>query len=176
MMVLLSRTVSDGCLFMLMKNWPFYSCLWWHFSNMNWVCFLRRSKNFRYSLCCLKRMLTTSLVPRLWVPDILFLLLFLDTQFGFCWVPWISWYLLLLISYIYIFQKIPSLWTDVSGNHPWVCIWKLAFILTPWGLIHMVNQPWQITGKHGFHVFCTFCFGSSRHWKWFTKLWRRFHF
>lgn len=101
MMVLLLRTVSDGCLFMLMKNWPFYSCLWSHFSNMNWVCFLRRSKNVRYSLCCLKRMLSTSLVPRLWVPDILFLLLFLDSQLGFCWVPWISWYLLLLISYMY---------------------------------------------------------------------------
>ena len=90
MMVLLSRAVSDGCLFMLVKNWPFYSCLWWHFSNMNWVCFLRRSKNFRYSLCSLKRTLSTSLVRRLWVPDILFLLLFLDTQFGFCQVPWME--------------------------------------------------------------------------------------
>ena len=166
-MVLLSRTVSDGCLFMLMKNWPFYSCFWRHFSNMNWVCFLRRSKNFRYSLCCLKRMLSTSLLPRLWVPD---RLLCSFTLFGYTvWVLLSTMdQLIFIVDKLYIFQKIPSLWTDVSGNHPWVCIWKLAFILTPWGLIQVVNQPWQITGKHGFHVFCTFCFGSSRHWKLFT--------
>lgn len=93
------------CLFMLTQNWPLHSCLWWHFSNMNSVWFLTESKSFRFSPCCLKRIMSARLVPRLWVPDILILLLFLDTQGGF--LPstvgqLISYiYILLLIRYIY---------------------------------------------------------------------------
>lgn len=46
----------------------FYSCRWWHCSNMNSVCCLTNSKSFRLSLCSLKRTLGIRLVPRLCIP------------------------------------------------------------------------------------------------------------